>query len=176
MDLPITLAEARRQLRLEEEDASRDAELSGFVADAAAWVERYTGHILAARDVTEHFRGLGAVRLRAWPVRPDAAIGVGYMDAEGNPIVVTGARIDNSRRPARVLPPKASWPFPLRDQLFTVTVRAGYEVGEGMPGNMKRAMLLLIGAYDADREGGNVLGKAEVAAQSLCRSYRLLRA
>lgn len=175
MAIPVSLEDARRQVKLEEDDTSQDIELQGFINDAVAWVESYTGHVLVARDVTEQFRGYGAVRLRAWPIKPDAAVGVAYADADGLPAALLGARLDVSSRPAKVSPPQAFWPFRDTQQLFTVTVRAGYEAGEAVPGNFRRAMLVLIGAYDADREGGDVLAKAETTARSLCRSYKLYR-
>ncbi len=55
MPIPVILADARRQLRLDADDMSMDAELTEFIVDAAAWVEKYTGHILAAHDVVEQF-------------------------------------------------------------------------------------------------------------------------
>jgi hypothetical protein len=59
MAIPVTLQDARRQIQLDENDESHDADLVQFIDDAAAWVEEYTGHILVARDVTESFRGFG---------------------------------------------------------------------------------------------------------------------
>jgi hypothetical protein len=41
-----------------------------------------------------------------------------------------------------------------------------------VPGNFRRAMLVLIAAYDADREGGDILAKADVAATRMCRGFR----
>jgi uncharacterized phiE125 gp8 family phage protein len=175
MPIPVSLEDARRQVKLEEDDTSQDLELRGFISDAAAWVERYTGHILVAREVTEQFRDFKAVQLRAWPIKPAAAVGVAYAGEDGEPVALLGARLDVSSRPAKVSPPQAFWPFRDTRQLFTVTVRAGYEAEDAVPGNFRRAMLVLIGAYDADREGGDVLAKAEVAARSLCRSFKLQR-
>ena len=173
MAIPVTIEDARRQIRLAEDDDSQDADLRQFIADAAEWVEDYTGHILAARDVTEQFRGFSAVGLRAWPVKPDAVPGVAYVDAAGSPVAIVGARLDVSGRPARVLPPAGPF-YSFRDaqQVFTVTIRAGYEDGDTVPGNFRRAMLILISAYDSDREGGDVFQKAEVAARRLCGSKR----
>jgi hypothetical protein len=59
--------------------------------------------------------------------------------------------------------------------LSTVTIRVGYESADEVPRDLRRAMLLLIAAYDADREGGDVFAKAEDAARRLCRRYRLHR-
>ncbi|MEH3121085.1 MAG: phage head-tail connector protein [Sphingomonas phyllosphaerae] len=172
MATPVTLEDARRQLRMEADDTSRDDDLKTFIADAAAWVENYTGQILDARDITETFRGLGPVALRAWPIKPDAVPAVAYIDVTNTPIALTGARLDLTRRPARVLPPSQFWPFRDAQQLFTVTIRAGYEADEAAPGTIRRAMLVLIGAYDGDREGGDILAKAEDAARRICGDLR----
>jgi uncharacterized phiE125 gp8 family phage protein len=174
MAVPITLADVGHQLRLtDDEVTSRQVELQGFIDDAAAWVEDYTGHILVAREVTETFYGFKPATLRAWPVKSDAPIGVAYTDAAGVPTSIPGARLQVSRRRARVLPASGSF-FPFRDagQMFTVTLRAGYEPSDPVPGSFRRAMLVLIGAYDADREGGEVFALAANAAKSLCRSFR----
>jgi uncharacterized phiE125 gp8 family phage protein len=173
MAIPVTLEDARRQIRLSDDDDSQDVDLRQFIADAAAWVEEYTGHILAVRDVTETFRGFGSVRLRAWPIAAAAIPGVAYLDASGAPVAIVGARLDVSCRPARVLPPAGPF-YPFRDarQSFTVTIRAGYEDADVVPGNFRRAMLILISAYDSDREGGAVFQQAEASAQRLCGRLR----
>jgi len=173
MATPVSILDARRQLRLTDDDASMDGHITGWIADAAAWVEQYTGHILEARDVTEQFSGFGAVRLRAWPVAPTAVPGVAYVTADGSPVAIIGARLDVSSRPARVLPPGGPfYPFRHAEQLFTVTVRAGYGPHDRVPGNVRRAMLVLIAAYDQDREGGDMFQAAEASAKSLCRDLR----
>jgi uncharacterized phiE125 gp8 family phage protein len=173
MAIPVTLDDAKRQLRLELDDASQDVEIAGFIADAVDWVEKYTGHILAARDVTESFRGFRPVALRAWPVAADAVAGVAYTNADGVAVAIPGARIDLSQGRARIAPGTgAFWPFIDSQQAFTVTIRAGYEDDDAVPGNLRRAMLVLIGAYDADREGGEVFEKAETSARKLCAGFR----
>ncbi len=174
MAIPVTLDDAKRQLRIEIDDTSQDVEIQGFIADAAAWVERYTGHILVARDVIETFNGFGPVKLRAWPIAATAIPAVAYVDLAGTPIAAAGARLSVVSRPARVLPPAGAhfWSFPLRDQLFSVTIRAGYEEGDPVPGNFRRAMLVLISGYYRDRAGGDVFVQSEASARSLCSSFR----
>lgn len=165
MALPVTLDEAKAQLRVDGDD--QDDEIVGFIADAADWVEGHTGLILQAREVTEQVKG--ARTLRAWPISAQAVPVVSYIGKDGGPIVVDGARLDISTRPARVLPAAGTvWPFRSADQLCTVTVRAGYEDPDAVPRVVRRAMLVLIGGYDADREGGKVFAEAETAAARLC--------
>ena len=172
MASPVTLEDARRQVRLEPDDTSMDVELAGFISDAAAWVERYTGHILIARDVTEAvFADAGLVAVRAWPVQPLATPVV-----TANDIPIDGCRLDLSGRPARIRPATgAVWPTSSVGYPLQITIRAGYEDEDPVPGNFRRAMLLLIGAYDADREGGEIFMAAEKSARSLCSDYRLRR-
>lgn len=173
MAIPVTLEDAKRQLRLEVDDASQDDEILGFIADAAAWVERYTGHIFIPHTVTETFRGFKPVALRAWPVKAAAVPGVAYVDANGTSIAVPGARLDFSGQRVRVTPGTGCfWPFAGSQQIFTVTIDAGYEEGDLIPGNLKRAMLILIAAYEADREGGEVFEKAEATARKMCADFR----
>ena len=172
MPVPVSLADARRQLRMELDDDSRDEELNGFIADAAAWVESYTGHVLEARSVTETFIGFTPIKLRAWPVKPGTAVSVSYLGAADS-VVVPGARLLVHSRPARAVPALgASWPAVPPRTPVAVTFRAGYEEGDEVPRNLRRAMLLLIGAYDEDREGGDILAKAEASARTLCRGKR----
>lgn len=171
--LPVTLDDAKDQLQLGG-TSNLDVEIAGFIQDAAGWVERFTGHILEAREVTEQFRGLRAIKLRAWPITPVAIPGVAYIDSSGTAVAITAATLDVSQRPARVLPSGGMfWPFVDTEQLFSVTIRAGYEDPADVPRNLRRAMLVLISAYDADREGGDLFAKADASARKLCDQYRL---
>lgn len=169
----ITLAEAKRQLRLEVDDTERDDEIAGFIADAEAWVERYTGHIIAPRNVSQQFDAIGQLRLRAWPIKPDAVPTVVYVADDGSDVTVAGARLSLGDRPWRALAAhNTNWPWSVGSEI-TVTVRAGYEDGDEIPGNLRRAMLVLIAAYDLDREGGDAFEKAEKTARALAGSERL---
>lgn len=173
MAIPVTLEDAKRQLRIELDDASQDDEILGFIADAAAWVEKYTGHVFAARDVTEVFRGFRPVMFRAWPITATAMPGVAYTNADGVAVAIPGARIDLSQGRARIVPGTGSfWPFIDSQQVFSVTIRAGYETNDVVPRNLRRAMLVLIAAYDDDREGGDTFSKAEAVARKLCTGFR----
>ncbi len=173
MAIPVTLEDAKRQLRMVLADTTRDDEIRGFISDAAAWVESYTGHLFVAGDVTETFRGCGPATLRAWPIKGDA---VAVVAGAINGVVATATtQLDISRGRARVSPGVGGWPFLPSGAAFTVTVRAGYEDGEQVPGKLRRAMLILIAAYDADREGGDLLAKAEDSARRQCSSYRVRR-
>ena len=172
MAIPVTLEEAKAQLRIEADDTAFDTEVQDFLDDAVAWVENYTGHILEEREVTEELGGFAKPRLRAWPINAAAPISVSYADATG-PITISAARIGAALRPATLLPPVgAIWPRVSVGTPTTVTFTAGYADDEQPPRNFRRAMLILISAYEADREGGDVFMKAEAAARRLCGPFR----
>ena len=174
MTIPVTLEAAKRHLKIELDDVSQDEEINGFIADAAAWIEQFTGHVLVARDVTKSFSSFDRVMFREWPIAADAVPVVTYDGAGGQAVPVTEVRMLLSRRPARVAPwVGGRWPALPLGSGVTATVRAGYEEGDEVPGEFRRAMLTLIAAYDADREGGDILRKAEDAAKDACSNFRI---
>lgn len=174
MPIPVTIADARRQLRLEVDDESRDDDLTAYIADAAAWVETITGHILVGRDVKMMFPGQSHAILSAWPIKPDSIPMISFDGDDGEPVAFD-ARLEVYGRPARVVPLAGfPWPFTSADQRFAVTIRAGYEAGDVVPGDLKRAMLILITAYDEDREGGALFQTAVESARMLCEPFRVI--
>lgn len=171
MPIPVSLDDAKLHLRHagEQLSAERQSEIQGFIDDAAAWAESYTGHILEAREVVEQVTGFNRLALRAWPIKPDAVAAVTYELSDGATIAVADVRVDTRVRPARLwLLSGSNWPVTGRCTNATITVRAGYEAGDQVPGNFRRTMLILIAAYDADREGGDLFAKAEATARALC--------
>lgn len=173
MAVPVSLEDAKRQLKLELDDVSQDDEIQGFIDDAVAWIENYTGHVLVARDVTAQFSDFASIEFREWPIAANAVPVVNYPSADGSAISITDVRADVSRRPVRVLPWIGSrWPSVPAGTGATATIRAGYEDGDTVPGVFRRAMLMLIGAYDDDREGGDAFTKAEATARRICSSFR----
>lgn len=172
MTLPISLDQAKAQLRVDGDD--QDDEIEDLIRDAAAWVEDYTGLILEARDVTEHFRAPGrSIQLRAWPVATSAIVTAQYPATASDDALNADVRLVADTRPARVLPAAgATWPSRDPWRTLAVTVRAGFEDANEVPRALCRAMLLMISAFDADREGGEIFANAEAAAKNLCRRYK----
>jgi len=169
----VSLRDAKAQLQREQDNTDDDAEITDFIADASAWVEGYTGHVLTARNVTERFRvPPRAIELQAWPIAPDAVLTV----EDGALVPVADVRLDITRRPARIFCDRGmAWPLRRTDEYLTVTVRAGYESPNDVPREIRRAMLVLISGYDNDREGGEIFAKAEASARRICGRLRLRR-
>jgi uncharacterized phiE125 gp8 family phage protein len=171
----VSLREAKAQLQREQDNTDDDAEIADFIADASAWVEGYTGHILAARDVTQYFDGWGLAPLRAWPIAPGATVSVTYTNEDGSPAVGPEVRLSRSTRPAFVVPWNNIRCADNRHVTMAITVRAGYETPADVPREIRRAMLVLISGYDNDREGGEIFAKAEASARRICGRLRLRR-
>lgn len=168
MTLPVSLEDAKRQLRVIGDHENEAIE--GIIRDAAGWVETYTGHLLEQREVADRFSCFSRLSLSAWPIA-DVPIVVSVI-SDGT-TVVEGAWLDAIQRPARVLPAlPGRWPTLATGDIIEVRYTAGYTSPDEVPRNFVRTMLLLIGAYFADREGGEVVQKAEASARRLCRSSR----
>ncbi|QQN73949.1 phage head-tail connector protein [Croceicoccus sp. YJ47] len=165
MALPVSLDEAKRQLRVIGDDENDT--IADFIKDAAGWVEEYTGHLLEPREVRERFSSFERLQLRHWPISNETVI----VTVSGT--VLADARLLSAVRPARLLPAAdAAWPRLNGGDVVEVTYIAGYSTPADVPRNFVRAMLVLIGGYDADREGGEVFQAAEETAKRLCRTKK----
>lgn len=144
--------------------------------DAIGWVEVHTGHLLRLRSITETLSSFDAT-LKAWPIAPTARASVSYGILGVTPVLIDNVPVIVSRRPACLARPTAlaAWPRLDIGAEVQVTVDAGYATADLIPGNLRRAVLVLAAAYDSDREGGDILAAAEKSARSLCSPFRMRR-
>ena len=169
MALPVTLDMAKRQLRILSSDS--DPEIEDAIKDAAAWVEDYTGHLLEAREITERFASFERVRLAAWPIAAEP------VSVFHSGVPISGARLASVTRPGTVLPAlNTAWPRITTGDVVEVTYTAGYASADDVPRAFVRAMLVLVGGFFNDREGGEVFAAAEMTAKRLCRKRRVWQA
>ena len=169
MALPVSLDDAKRQLRVLGD--TRDAEIAEFITDAAGWVEEYTGHLLEPREITERFASFARLHLSGWPI-VGGPITVKTLTGTGETII-DGAYLYAVSRPGSVLPATGTrWPRLLDGETIEVSYTAGYVDPADVPRNFRRAMLVLITAYDFDREGGEKMQAAEMTAKRLCRGKK----
>ena len=171
---PISETEARQHLRLTPTQPA--PLLAGYITAAREWVEDYTGQTLIPRQITQTLDGFSRqLALRAWPVAPDAPVKIVYRHQDGTEGVLSNAVARTATRPVRLAPAIGElWPRWAAGQI-EVTVTAGYPSAEAVPQKFKQAMLILITAYHEDREGGDLLEKAEAAARRLCRKEKSWR-
>ena len=171
---PVSLDRAKLNMKVESD--VEDELITDLIVSAREWVEKDTGQILMAREVTERFDRFDcAMELRAWPVQQ--LIAVRYIDRDGVERSAD-ARLTRAERPLAIAPAYGTrWPLPqLIEVEIEVVVRAGYD--GAVPAPLRQAMLLLIGHWFHNREAavtGASASELPLAVDALCRSYRLRR-
>lgn len=165
---PIITAETARW-HLSVDGTDQDDMIADQLASAQDFVERYTGQYLTLRPVTEIWDTFERLTLRAWPIAADAVVALTYRDNAGDEQAFETFRLDVSSRPGRLLAPFGGrWPIASTAcAVITATFLAGYASADEVPATMKRAVLVLLGGYFADREGGEIAQKAETAAVNM---------
>lgn len=150
---PVTLDEAKRQVRMVEDD-SQDDFLCDLIAPARAFCERYTGQIFQRRLFTDTFSRWGDfLELSRRPII--SVDSVDYVDEAGDDAEYTGFLAPLSGYPVRVYPGiDDEFPTLGTGGTITVTYTAGFEEGSNAEAVViaKRAMLLLIGHWFENRE------------------------
>jgi uncharacterized phiE125 gp8 family phage protein len=180
---PISLADAKAQTRMLEDD-SEDAFLASLLSPARAYCEKRShGHVFVRRRFTDHFSRWGDyLELTRRPVfvDDDNPIEIAYTDEAGTDAEYTGFLAPVGRNPLRVHPGISStFPALGTGGAIAVTYTAGYEDGcfEDACLIAKRAMLLLIGHWFENREGvvvGQASHEVELAVQSMLDELRPL--
>jgi hypothetical protein len=132
----VTLAEAKRQLRLDPEDTADDAEILAYCDGITAVIEDYTHETIERREVREDIERYtrGGYCFRLWSVPVISITSVTSVPA-GTTWDPAGMRVDSSSGLVRVLsgPPLCG--------LAEVVFEAGYAV---VPENYKRGALVVL--------------------------------
>lgn len=151
---PVTLAEAKAQCRMVE-DNSEDTFLTSLIAPARAYIEKASRYLFVSGTRTETFRRWGDY-LEIWraPISSITSVKYSVSDDPGDDVEYTGFAADLNSFPLRIYPAFGGNGFPtlVDGQVITVTYAAGalattdenYLLG-------KRAMLLLIGFWFDNR-------------------------
>lgn len=140
---PVTLVEAKKNLRLDHE--SEDELIEGLIRAAREEVEASCGVALIEQDwrlSLDRLPLLGRVLLRRHPVREVKSVTVFGHDGEGSLVDPGTYRLDASGRPARLhfltTPPHAI-------NGVEIDFSAGFgESGTDVPDLLKRAILVLV--------------------------------
>jgi uncharacterized phiE125 gp8 family phage protein len=149
---PVGLAQARAHLRLGD-DTGEDATVGTFIEAARGHVEARTATRLMTQTVvlrTDQWADLA--RLPLGPVQSVSAIA--YVDAAGAAQTLAGTVYEArlwGLEPGIVLKHGQAWPTIQPGSLISITAVVGYGAEGAQPPDVIRAMLLLIGDYDAHR-------------------------
>ena len=152
----LTLDQVKQWLRYDTND--NDTALNIMLAAGKQWIERYTGHLLTEREVTEALRaGQTYFDLRWKPFKPDS-LSVAYVDSAFASQEFEGASIFAIDDTYRVQ--TASWPSGARTVNLTYT--AGYANPEDIPDVFALALALWSGMSDLDRSALSEDGKSAI--------------
>jgi uncharacterized phiE125 gp8 family phage protein len=151
---PVTLAEAKAQVRMSTDD-SEDTFITSLIAPARAYVERVSRNLFVAGERTETFRRWGDY-LEIWrrPIASVDTVTYSTSDDPADDIEYTGFATDLNSFPVRIYAAFGGTGFPtlVDGQVITVVYTAGAldaTAEEYLLG--KRAMLLLIGFWFDNR-------------------------
>jgi uncharacterized phiE125 gp8 family phage protein len=176
---PITLAEAKAQVRMVEDD-SEDTFLESLIAPARALCERYTGWTVVARTVTESFGAWGDfIELTRRPIT--SVTTVAYVDEAGTDATYEGFLATLGRYPLRIYPGiDESFPTLGTGGAITVTYAVGAMASTSDEYLLiKRAILLIIGHWFENRESvviGDVANEVPMAARWMLDELRPISA
>lgn len=175
---PVSLSEARLWLRLDGD--AEDLLIDQLLTDATDYIEGPDGIGLAMAEQTWTY-SLDAfpseIRIPLGPVL--AVSSITYVDTDGAQQTLDPAeyQVDTSGRTARIRPAYGrSWPSTRGDMnAVVVTFTAGFDQ---VPGDLKRALFLLVGHWYVNREAvvtGPSAAEIPLAVEAILNKYRVGR-
>lgn len=176
----LTLAEAKRQLRIETSETAFDADIEALVKAATEWIFS-TCHLTLItteyRAVFERFPKSRKFSLPAYPI--SQIISAEYWDADG---VARGIfyQADLIQVPAAIYPEVGKeWPKAQADRIdaIIIEVEAGYGATSAfVPEMAKHLLRLLVAHWFKNREAvvtGTISKEVELAADNLMKQLRV---
>lgn len=180
---PVSLDEAKAQLRVESDNYKDDDSIAFFIAAARTRVEALTGRALVNQTWDLYADAVprrgGALELAKGTVQSVAS--VKYIDTDGVQQTLDPAKyvVDTARIPGRILPAYGEeWPA-TREQVNAVVVRfvAGYGIPYDVPHDLKQAIRLLASHWFENREmvvaSNIIISPIPETLQAIISPYRL---
>lgn len=181
--LPVTLAEAKRHLRVDGSD--EDALIDGLIRAVVSYLDGWTGILgccLVEQTWRQNFDHFGCwMHLRLDPIIE--IVSITYRNADGQIATVSDshyARVTDSTGSYVFWDAAYSPPSDLYEQgAVSVTFKAGYPEVDGkstVPDAIKLAILLMVGHWYANREAvaEGVFNEVPMSAKSLINTFRRL--
>lgn len=186
---PLTLIEVKEHLRLPQEPAQNDEQMTARIAAVRQHTEDYLGRMMVRRNFELVLDGFP--REIVLPVAPVTEVTeIVYLDAQGQPQTLlpgTGFQASKGQEPTRLRPPPSGcWPATQSGAMSAVKVgfAAGYLTQTGSPpaqsGDLppifKSAMLLGVATLYEHREDqviGTIATELPIGSRRLLKPYRL---
>lgn len=178
--LPLTLTEAKRQLRIEESETAFDADITALVKAANDWVYATCHVTLITTDYNAIFESFPQCRRFKLPGFPISAIeSVDYIKPDGT-LDAAGFQLDSIQVPASIYPEVGEqWPEVQADRIDAITIEyaAGYgTTSAAVPELAKHLLRLLVAHWFKHREAvvtGTISKEIEIAADNLMKLLRV---
>jgi len=172
---PVTTADLKAYLRLEEED---DTALHALIASARLMVEAQTGLRLITQLWSQVFpyQLHGAVRIGHWPIRLLKSLTI--LGETPVALELDKYRIDREERPARLQPKSGDWPQLRASQYgfsFDIEVGFGDRIHD-VPQDLRQAILVLASDWYESNDWNAHASAAVISPQvmTLLQPYRLI--
>lgn len=177
---PLSVCEAKRQLRLEPDDTDQDDHIADLCAAAHRKIERELGYPILRQTRATHLSGFP--RGPIWLGGGDSAsiLSISYRDTSNAVQTLDAAdySLDAVSRVAQVYPaPLKSWPSTTcTPGAVIVEWQAGWTVPSEVPEDLIHAMKLLVGHWDQNREAvvvGAISAEVQIALDDLLSQFRI---
>lgn len=172
---PVTLAEARLHLKIDDDITVEDALVLGWIRTARDLVENYCRRSLVSRTLVLRLDCFyDEIRLPRGPVQSVSS--VKYVDGNGTEQTVSGSlyQADVYSTPARIrLVSGAAWPTPKMGHMnaVLVTYLAGYATVNAIPKAARDAMKLILTHLERNR--GDESAEMPPAVKHLLAPYEI---
>lgn len=179
-DEPITLDEAKAQLRVELDMNVENDLIRRLITAARQWAETYMQRPIVTQTVTAKFPAFSARMALPYSGNLQSVTSVSYQDSDDatQTLATTVYGVDDYTEPAAIyLRHDQDWPETFTDpNAISVVYTAGYAVDD-VPSDIKSALLLMIGHLFENREesivGTNAM-ELPMGAKALLWQYRVL--
>lgn len=181
---PVTLEQAKAQLRVDAGDTTDDAFINRLIAAAHRAVENMLGYPVLRQTRGTHLTGFASPCAAVWLGGGDspAIDEVRYYDASGVLQVLdpTQYQIDDISRLATLWPaPGVTWPATQAGRVGAVQIdwSAGWASAAAVEADLIEAMLLLISHWDQNREAvvtGVASNDVQFGVDMLLEPHRLV--